>query len=126
MPIFGEQALPQEIIDAIAIANARSIGEQPAILANLALASQIMNTNLQQQMLLTQQQAMNQIMMATVARCVSLITTGELQPQAIQNISETIHQLTQIMTSFQESSRELLNANLASMKAAAAAAQPSA
>ncbi|MBA4136076.1 MAG: hypothetical protein C0518_02020 [Opitutus sp.] len=66
-------SLPQEIIQSIAISNAKSIGEQPAILANLALANQILNTNLQQQVMISNQQAMNQIAMATMSRCVSLV-----------------------------------------------------
>jgi hypothetical protein len=70
-------SLPNEIVQSIAIANAKSIGEQPAILANLALANQILNNNLQQQMLISNQQAMNQIAMATMAKCVSLIVGGE-------------------------------------------------
>jgi len=68
--------LPAPIVESIAISNATSIGDQPAILANLALANQIFNNNLQQQIILTQQQVMNQLTMATLARCVSLITTS--------------------------------------------------
>lgn len=68
--------LPAPIVESIAISNAASVGNQPAILANLALANQIFNTNLQQQIILTQQQVMNQLTMATLARCVSLITTS--------------------------------------------------
>jgi DNA-binding transcriptional regulator YdaS (Cro superfamily) len=70
----GGSSLPEEIIQSIAIANAKSIGEQPAILANLALANQILNQNLQHQTQIAQQQAFNQIAMATTAKCVSLIT----------------------------------------------------
>ncbi|VAW42172.1 hypothetical protein MNBD_CHLOROFLEXI01-3342 [hydrothermal vent metagenome] len=66
--------LPGEIVEAIAISNAKSIGEQPAILANLALSNQILNNNIQQQILVSQQQAMNQITMATLSKCVALIT----------------------------------------------------
>jgi hypothetical protein len=69
----GDDQLPPEIIQAIAISNAKSIGEQPAILANLALAQQIFNQNMQQQIALSQQQAMNQVQMAAAAKCVSMI-----------------------------------------------------
>jgi DNA-binding transcriptional regulator YdaS (Cro superfamily) len=73
----GGSSLPEEIVQSIAIANAKSIGEQPAILANLALANQILNQNLQHQTQIAQQQAFNQIAMATTARCVALITDKE-------------------------------------------------
>lgn len=65
--------LPDDVVQAIAISNAKSIGEQPAVLANLALAQQIFNQNMQQQIALSQQQAMNQVHMATAARAVTLI-----------------------------------------------------
>jgi polyphosphate kinase 2 (PPK2 family) len=73
----SSSSLPDEIVQAIAISNAKSIGEQPAILANLALANQILNNNLQQQMFISNQQAMNQIVMATMAKCVTLIAGGD-------------------------------------------------
>jgi hypothetical protein len=66
-------SLPAEIVQAIAISNAKSIGEQPAVLANLALAQQIFNQNMQQQIALSQQQAMNQIQMAAAAKCITMI-----------------------------------------------------
>lgn len=70
-------ALPPDVIQAIAISNAKSIGEQPAVLANLALAQQIFNQNMQQQIALSQQQAMNQVQMAAAARCVTLIEKAD-------------------------------------------------
>ncbi len=66
-------SLPAEIVQAIAISNAKSIGEQPAVLANLALAQQIFNQNMQQQIALSQQQAMNQVQMAAAAKCITMI-----------------------------------------------------
>lgn len=72
-----DNSLPDQIVESIAISNAKSIGEQPAILSNLALANQILNNNMQQQLMLSQQQAMNQITMATMAKCVSLITQAD-------------------------------------------------
>lgn len=82
MPSDSSSSLPNEIVQSIAIANAKSIGEQPAILANLALANQILNNNLQQQMLISNQQAMNQITMATMAKCVTLIVDNNGQGDA--------------------------------------------
>lgn len=71
------ESLPSDIVQSIAISNAKSIGEQPAILANLALAQQIFNQNMQQQIALSQQQAMNQIQMAAVAKCVTMIEKAD-------------------------------------------------
>ncbi|HVY69909.1 MAG TPA: FAD-binding monooxygenase [Verrucomicrobiae bacterium] len=68
-----EGSLPPAIVEAIAISNAKSIGEQPAILANLALANQVFHNNLQQQMLIAQQQAINQIRLAVTGRCIKLL-----------------------------------------------------
>src|SRR5512140_3183966 len=65
--------LPADVLQAIAVSNAKSIGEQPAILANLALANQIANINLAQQQALTAQQAMLQLTVATVAKAVEII-----------------------------------------------------
>jgi len=73
---MGGGNLPNEIVEAISISNAKSIGEQPAILSNLALAAQILNQNMQQQLMLAQQQAINQITLATTAKCIALITGG--------------------------------------------------
>ncbi|MDA8446269.1 FAD-binding monooxygenase [Paracidovorax valerianellae] len=70
-------SLPADVIQAIAISNAKSIGEQPAILANLALAQQIFNQNMQQQIALSQQQAMNQVQMAAAAKCVTMIEKSD-------------------------------------------------
>jgi hypothetical protein len=82
----SSSSLPDEIVQSIAIANAKSIGEQPAILANLALANQILNNNLQQQMLISNQQAMNQITMATMAKCVTLIVGGKGDSSAVKEL----------------------------------------
>lgn len=77
-------SLPADVVQAIAISNAKSIGEQPAVLANLALAQQIFNQNMQQQIALSQQQAMNQVHMATAARAVTLIEHAGQTAQAGQ------------------------------------------
>lgn len=71
------ESLPSDVVQAIAISNAKSIGEQPAILANLALAQQIFNQNMQQQISLSQQQAMNQVQMAAAAKCVTMIEKAD-------------------------------------------------
>ncbi|MEM7251277.1 MAG: FAD-binding monooxygenase [Pseudomonadota bacterium] len=68
-----DSKLPGDIVESISIANAKSIAEQPAILSNLALAQQVFNQNLAQQIALSTQQAMNQITMAAASKCVSMI-----------------------------------------------------
>lgn len=90
---------PEEIAQTTAVSNATSTGEQPAILANLALVQQIFNQNLQQQLALSQQQAMNQLQLATVAKCVSLIahadgTMSQAQfQQMLQDIQAFLREL---------------------------------
>lgn len=65
--------LPNEIVQGLAIANATTIGSQPAILANLALANEVLNANLQQQAQIAQQQAVNLLTLAVVAKSVATI-----------------------------------------------------
>ncbi|MFL6628035.1 MAG: FAD-binding monooxygenase [Burkholderiaceae bacterium] len=97
-------ALPAEIIQAIAISNAKSIGEQPAVLANLALAQQIFNQNMQQQIALSQQQAMNQIQMAAAAKYASMIDKTAACPhqttfdQMTKELEEIRHELARTST----------------------------
>jgi hypothetical protein len=97
MPDSG--ALPQEIVEAIAISNAKSIGEQPAILANLALANQIANTNLAQQNVIQNQQAMFNLQLATVAKCVELIAM--INPSS-PNATEQLQSYRSLMEMFNE------------------------
>lgn len=97
--------LPDDIVQAIAISNAKSIGEQPAILANLALAQQIFNQNMQQQISLGQQQAMNQVQMAAAAKCVAMIeSAGCCKNQgAIDKMVNDIEGIIKNMNSFKSS-----------------------
>lgn len=69
----SESALPSEIVQSIAIANATTIASQPAVLANLALANEILNANLRQQAQIAQQQALNLLTLAVVAKSVATI-----------------------------------------------------
>jgi hypothetical protein len=86
--------LPEDIVQAIAISNAKSIGEQPAILANLALAQQIFNQNMQQQISLSQQQAMNQVQMAAAAKCVAMIENAGCKNQStIDQMGKDLEQI---------------------------------
>ncbi len=103
MPGNGE--LPEDIVEAIAISNAKSIGEQPAILANLALANAIANLNLSQQNAINNQQAMFQLQMATVAKCVEIITSIDPNnPKANDQIEMYRKLMDQLVDIFQKMS----------------------
>ena len=94
----GSDALPDEIVQAIAISNAKSIKEQPAILANLALAQQIFNQNMRQQVAISHQQAMNQIKLAVVAKCVAMIdAAGNSDSATIDKVGTDIEKMVQKM-----------------------------
>ncbi len=110
---MADNSLPNEIVQSIAISNAESIGEQPAILANLALANQILNTNLQQQIAVSNQQAMNQIAMATLAKCVSVIL------ERPGGDPEQLNELLTVLKNVYEGSRQLTQAALPAVPAAA-------
>ena len=91
-------SLPDSIVDSIAISNAKSIGEQPAVLANLALAQQIFNQNMRQQIALSEQQAMNQIRIAAVAKCVAMIDNLTESSQAsMEKAGADIKTILQVM-----------------------------
>lgn len=86
----SDTSLPKAIVEAIAITNTETIAKQPANLSNLAYANQVFNTNLQQQMMINQQQAMNQVIMAAMAKCVSMITTSGANESNMGNLSEVM------------------------------------
>ncbi|MBD2502134.1 RebB family R body protein [Anabaena azotica] len=66
--------LPNDIRESIAIANAKSVAEQPAMLSNLAFANLVTNTNLAQQNALANQQAMYQMSVTVTAKAVNKIS----------------------------------------------------
>ena len=108
---MADSALPDQIVESIAISNAKSIGEQPAILSNLALANQILNTNMQQQMMLSQQQAMGQITMATLAKCISLITRGDsTSPDESKEVVTAAGAMTKLFETWKKMSDDQANA----------------
>ena len=86
---------PSAIVQAIAATNANVTGLQPAVLANLALANEVFNQNLQQQMLIAQQQAMNQLILATVGKCVAIIDQAETHDIKV------VHELLAVLKSLQ-------------------------
>lgn len=91
--------LPPPVVESLAVINAESVGGQPAILANLALANQIFATNLQQQNAVAHQQAVNQLRLAVIARCAGLVLetkdVDELPP-LLDRIQKVLDQLGQL------------------------------
>ena len=66
-----------EIAESIAIVNA--IGEHSAILANLAYANSVANTNLSQQSVVSNRQAMNELGLTVVAKAVDVLAHFEVR-----------------------------------------------
>ncbi len=92
--------LPADITEALAIVNAASIGGQPAILANLALANQIFNLNLAQQNAIAAQQAMYQLAIVTVGKTVDAISAADLSdPQAVDRLKELFRDFFDLLNS---------------------------
>jgi hypothetical protein len=92
--------ISNDLIEAIADSTAISVGEQPAILANLALANLIANTNLAQQNAISNQQAMFQLEMTIVSKCVEVIANinpssahAADQMQAMQQLIGMVKQM---------------------------------
>lgn len=92
--------ISNDLIEAIADSTAISVGEQPAILANLALANLIANTNLAQQNAISNQQAMFQLEMTIVSKCVEVIANinpssahAANQMQAMQQLIAMVKQM---------------------------------
>jgi hypothetical protein len=84
-------ALPEDVVQSIAVSNAMSIGEQPAILANLALANQIFSASLAQQNAIINQQVVFQVELAALAKCLQVLLAVNIsEPQAIENITTRI------------------------------------
>jgi hypothetical protein len=83
--------LPGDIVRAVADSTALAVGEQPAILSNLALANQIFSANLAQQNAIINQQVMFQVKLAAVAKCVQVLLAVDVSdPQAIERITDSI------------------------------------
>jgi hypothetical protein len=78
--------IPDDIREAIAIANAKSIAEQPAMLANLLYANLINNVNLSQQNAISNQQAMNQLTVSVISKAVSKISS--LNPKEAVSVTK--------------------------------------
>ena len=67
-------AIPNDIRESLAIANVKSVAEQPAMLSNLAFSNLITNNNLSQQNAVSNQQAMNQLGLTVTGKTVNRIS----------------------------------------------------
>ncbi|MGO4701597.1 R body protein [Dyella sp. 2RAB6] len=75
--------LPEDIISAVAIANLKSISEQPAMLSNLAYSNTVAVTNLSQQNAVAHQQAMNELSISILAKAANTISNlGPLEARS--------------------------------------------
>ncbi|HYY56290.1 MAG TPA: hypothetical protein VE842_03105 [Pyrinomonadaceae bacterium] len=117
MPGGADQNIPSDLVEAIASSTAISVGEQPAILANLALANLIANTNLAQQNAISNQQAMFQLQLTIVSKCVELI--ANISP-ASAGAAQQLEAYQKIMAMLAQSSS---NASPGAQGSQAAAAQ---
>lgn len=100
-------SLPNEIVESIAIGNAKAIGEQPAMLSNLAYANTVANTNLSQQNAVANQQAMNELGIAVTGKAVNIVANlGPLEARSATEIltnnelAQTIADLKATLSSF--------------------------
>ena len=91
--------LPDSIVEAIAISNAKSIGEQPAILANMQLANQVFNNNLAQQATIQGQQVLGILTAAILAKCTALLLSHS--GDATEDNTARIQHLVELMQSLQ-------------------------
>ncbi|BBL71921.1 RebB family R body protein [Methylogaea oryzae] len=77
----------QEVTQAVAIGNLKSIAEQPAMLSNLAYSNTIANINLSQQNAVANQQAMNELGITIVAKASNTISNlGPLEARSAVDV----------------------------------------
>ena len=80
-------SLPDDIREAIAVGNVKSVAEQPAMLSNLAFANLISNVNLSQQNAVSNQQAMNQLGVTVTGKIVNLVANlSPLEAAAVEHL----------------------------------------
>lgn len=85
--ITNPGALPADIVQSVAIANLKSVAEQPAMLSNLAYANLVNNVNLSQQNSVSNQQAMNELGIAITGKTVNLVSNlGPLEARSAVDV----------------------------------------
>lgn len=76
-----------QVVTVLGITNLKSIGEQPAMLANLTYSNVIANTNLSQQNAVSNQQAMNELGVSIVGKTVNMISNlGPLEARSAVDV----------------------------------------
>lgn len=102
-----DQAL-SETATVIGITNLKSVGEQPAMLSNLAYSNTITNTNLSQQNAVSNQQAMNELGISIVGKTVNTVANlGPLEARSAVDVltnnelAQTIADLKATLQAFQ-------------------------
>ena len=73
-PASSSSGLPNDIRESVAIANIKSVGEQPSMLSNLSFANLITNDNLSQENAVANQQAMNQVGLTVTGKAVNRVS----------------------------------------------------
>ena len=106
-PGTSDQDLIAQTATVIGITNLKSVGEQPAMLSNLAYSNTIANTNLSQQNAVANQQAMNELGIAVTGKTVNLVSNlGPLEARSAVDVltnnelAETIADLQSSLDAF--------------------------
>ena len=80
-------ALPDDIREAVAISNVKSVAEQTSMLANLTFGNLGSNTNLSQQNAVSNQQSLNQLGIAVTGKAVNLVSNlSPIEANAINKL----------------------------------------
>jgi hypothetical protein len=95
MATQNDSALPDDIREAVAIGNVKSVAEQTSMLANLTFGNLGSNTNLSQQNAVSNQQSLNQLGIAVTGKAVNLVSNlNPLEADAINKL-DTGNQVTE-------------------------------
>jgi len=79
--------LNDQIVEAVTVGNLKAVGEQPAMLSNLAYANLVANTNLAQQNAVANQQAMNELGIAVLGKAVNTVSNlGPLEARSAVDV----------------------------------------
>ena len=80
-------SLSEDVVEAVAVGNLKSIAEQPAMLSNLAYSNTVVNTNLSMQNAVANQQTVNQLGVATLSMTVNNVSNlGPLESKSATEI----------------------------------------
>ncbi|MCH6257817.1 RebB family R body protein [Puniceicoccaceae bacterium K14] len=76
-----------ETVTVIGVTNLKSVGEQPAMLSNLAYSNTVSNTNLSHQNAVSNQQAMNELGISVVGKTVNKVADlGPLEARSAVDV----------------------------------------